>query len=226
VIIDHITSQTALVLPIADIIRKCHAKGALVLVDAAHSPGAIDVNIESYGADWYVANLHKWAFAPRSCGVLWADPRHHAALHPTVISWGLDHGLAAEFDLLGTRDPAPFLAAPFALNLLEEWGGATLRAHNRRSALAAADYITSEFGTAYSTPHSMVGPMVNVGVGERFGTTKDEADSLRRRLFERHSVEVPVFPGEGGVRLRVSMQIYNEHADVERLVAALRGEAP
>lgn len=90
VIVDHITSHSALILPIKEIIERCHAKGALVLVDAAHTPGAIDVDIESYGADWYTANLHKWAFAPRSCGILWADPKHHATLHPTVISWVSD----------------------------------------------------------------------------------------------------------------------------------------
>lgn len=224
VIVDHITSQTALVLPITDIIRACHDKGALVLVDAAHSPGAIEVDIGSYGADWYVANLHKWAFAPRSCGVLWADPAHHRNLHPTVISWGLDHGIAAEFDLLGTRDPSPFLTAPFALALLAEWGGADLRAHNHRGVLAAARRLADEFGTDFSTPDEMVGPMANVGIGREYGTTQDDADRLRQRLLEQHRVEVPVFAGDKGLRLRVSMQIYNDTSDIDRLVAALHAE--
>lgn len=225
VVIDHITSQTALVLPVKAIIEKCHAKGALVLVDAAHTPGAIAVDIESYGADWYTANLHKWAFAPRSCGILWADPRHHASLHPTVISWGLDNGIAAEFDLLGTRDPAPFLAAPFALDLVEEWGGARLRRHNHELVMEAAVSIVNEFGRAHTTDEQMTGPMVNVGLPPSFGTSKDDAVALQRRLLETHGIEVPFFPDADGLRMRISCQIYNDRSDIERLVAALRAEA-
>ena len=225
VLVDHITSQTALVLPLARIAAACRAQGALVMVDAAHSPGAIDVDIESYGVDWYTANLHKWGFAPRSCGILWARPEHHASLHPTVISWGLGNGIAAEFDLLGTRDPAPYLAAPFALDLVEEWGGRRLRRHNHDLAMEGARMVEAEFGRALRTPGEMFGPMVNVGLPAQFGTTKDEAVALQRRLLAVHGIEVPVFGDTEGLRLRISAQIYNDRSDMERLVAALRQEA-
>ena len=225
VIIDHITSQTALVMPIREIIAACHARGALVLVDAAHTPGAIDVDIESYGADWYTANLHKWGFAPRSCGILWADPKHHSTLHPTVISWGLDNGIAAEFDLLGTRDPAPFLTAPFALDLIEEWGGTRLRRHNHDLVMEAAAMVVEAFGRPLRTDETMVGPMVNVGLPQSFGTTKDQANALQYRLLNTHKVELPLFPDDAGLRMRISAQIYNDVSDIERLVAALRAEA-
>ena len=225
VIIDHITSQTALVMPIKEIIAKCHALGALVLVDAAHTPGAIHVDIESYGADWYTANLHKWGFAPRSCGILWADPKHHLTLHPTVISWGLDNGITAEFDLLGTRDPAPFLTAPFALDLIEEWGGARLRGHNHDLVMEAATMVVEAFGRPMKTPGDMVGPMVNVGLPRTFGTTKDEANALQYRLLNTHGIELPLFPDDGGLRMRISAQIYNDCSDIERLVTALRAES-
>ncbi|MEY4391354.1 MAG: Isopenicillin epimerase [Actinomycetota bacterium] len=225
VIIDHITSQTALVMPIKEIIAKCHARGALVLVDAAHTPGAIHVDIESYGADWYTANLHKWGFAPRSCGILWADPKHHQTLHPTVISWGLDNGITAEFDLLGTRDPAPFLTAPFALDLIEEWGGARLRGHNHDLVMEAATMVAEAFGRPMNTPGEMIGPMVNVGLPLTFGTTKDEANALQYRLLNTHGIELPLFPDDGGLRMRISAQIYNDRSDIERLVTALRAES-
>ena len=225
VLVDHITSQTALVLPLARIAAACRAKGALVLVDAAHSPGAVHVDIESYGVDWYTANLHKWGFAPRSCGILWARPEHRASLHPTVISWGLGNGIAAEFDLLGTRDPAPFLAAPFALDLVEEWGGPLLRRHNHDLAMEGARMVEAEFGRALRTPEELFGPMVNVGLPARFGTTKDEAVALQRRLLAVHGIEVPVFGDPDGLRLRISAQIYNDRSDMERLVGALQQEA-
>ena len=115
-VVDHLTPGSALILPLAEIAALCHERGVLVLADGAHVPGNIAVDIESFGVDWYVANLHKWAWAPRSAGLLWAAKQHHEYLHPTVISWGLDHGIAAEFDLLGTRDPSHFLAAPFAIS--------------------------------------------------------------------------------------------------------------
>ena len=96
-----------MILPLAEIAALCHERGVLVLADGAHVPGNIAVDIDSFGVDWYVANLHKWAWAPRSAGLLWSAKQHQGYLHPTVISWGLDHGIAAEFDLLGTRDPSP-----------------------------------------------------------------------------------------------------------------------
>jgi isopenicillin-N epimerase len=105
-IVDHLTPGTGLILPLAEIAGLCHERGMLVLGDGAHVPGNFPVDIDSFGVDWYVANLHKWAWAPRSAGVLWAAKQHQDYLHPTVISWGLDHGIAAEFDLPGTRDPS------------------------------------------------------------------------------------------------------------------------
>src|SRR6202007_1679998 len=107
-----------LLLPVAEIAARCRAKGVAVLIDGAHAPGAIALDIPALGADWYVGNLHKWAWAPRSCGILCDERERQAALPPTVISWGLDQGLAAEFDLLGTRDPSPHLAAPAALDFM------------------------------------------------------------------------------------------------------------
>ena len=95
-----------------------------VLVDGAHAPGVLPLDVPSLGVDWYTANLHKWAHAPRSCGFLWAAPEHQAHLHPLVISWGLDSGFTSEFDWVGTRDPTPFLSAPEGLAFLRELGRA------------------------------------------------------------------------------------------------------
>ena len=94
-VIDHITSQTALILPIADIAATCHRHGVVVLVDGAHAPGAIPLDVDSLGVDFYVANLHKWLWTPRSCGFVWAAEEHVEHLHPTVISGGYRNGLAA-----------------------------------------------------------------------------------------------------------------------------------
>ena len=107
-VLDHVSSETALVMPLAGMAGVCRARGVPVLVDGAHAPGAIELDIAGLGVDWYAANLHKWCFAPRSCGILWAAPERHAGLHPGVISWGITHDdWLQEFEWTGTRDPSP-----------------------------------------------------------------------------------------------------------------------
>ena len=177
-IVDHITPGTALVLPLAEITALCHERGVLVLADGAHVPGNIAVDIDSFGVDWYVANLHKWAWAPRSAGLLWAAKQHQGYLHPTVISWGLDHGPAAEFDLLGTRDPTHFLASPFAIELMNEFGGddgvAAIYRYNHELAWWAGHYLADRWGTRFTTPEEMIGSMVNVRLPAHLGSTRNE----------------------------------------------------
>jgi isopenicillin-N epimerase len=126
-IVDHITSQSALIMPLAEIAAACRARGVAVLADGAHAPGAIPLDIPSLGVDWYVANLHKWMWVPRSSGILWASPERKADVHPAVISWGLDQGFTAEFDLPGTRDPSAHLAAPAAIAMMEDLGADAVR---------------------------------------------------------------------------------------------------
>ena len=137
-LLDHVASETALVLPLAEIAAACRARGVAVLVDGAHAPGAIEVDIAALGVDWYAANLHKWAFAPRSCGVLWAAPERRAGLHPAVISWGVTQAdWLQEFDWTGTRDPSPWLAAPAGLDFMRDvLGVAAMRAHNHAPRVA------------------------------------------------------------------------------------------
>ncbi len=121
-VIDHIVSESALVFPIADIAAVCRRRGVALVVDGAHVPGVLPLDVPAIGADFYTANLHKWAHAPRSCGFLWTHPSRQAELHPAVISWGYERGYTAEFDWIGTRDPSPWLAAPDGLAFLQELG--------------------------------------------------------------------------------------------------------
>ena len=102
-ILDHVTAESALVLPLAEMATVCREHGVPVLADGAHAPGMLPLDVPQLGVEWYVANLHKWACAPRSCGFLWASPGMPLDVHPPTISWG-GQGLAAEFDWVGTRD--------------------------------------------------------------------------------------------------------------------------
>ena len=218
------TSETALVLPLAEMAAACRARGVAVLVDGAHAPGAIDVDIARLGVDWYVANLHKWAFAPRSCGILWAAPERRRDLHPGVLSWGVTSGdWLQEFDWTGTRDPSPWLAAPAALDFMREVLGVdAMRRHNHALAVESAALLARRWRRPWTTPESMVGCMVTVALPERLGAGDPAlAQRLRDALFERHAIEVPVIARAGALWARVALQVYNEAGDVERLADAV-----
>jgi isopenicillin-N epimerase len=223
-IVDHLTPGTGLILPLAEITALCHERGVLVLADGAHVPGNIAVDIDSFGVDWYVANLHKWAWAPRSAGVLWAAKQHHEYLHPTVISWGLDNGIAAEFDLLGTRDPSHFLAAPFAIELMNEFGGAdgvaAIYRYNHELAWWTGQYLADRWGTRFTTPEEMIGSMVNVRLPAGLGSTADDAERVRAEL-EAEAIEAPIYVNPDGLTTRISAQIYCDRTDIERLADAV-----
>ena len=144
-VIDHITADSAVVLPVAEIASRCRDRDVAILVDGAHAPGAIAVDIPSLGVDWYTANLHKWAWSPRSSGILWVNPSRQAAVHNTVISWGLDQGIVPEFDWPGTRDPTPHLAAPAGIAYMRELGLARVQNYNHQLAWAAGQLMAERW---------------------------------------------------------------------------------
>ncbi len=220
-IVDHITSESALVLPLAEIAARCRARGVAVLVDGAHAPGAIPLDIPALGVAWYTGNLHKWAWSPRSSAILWTEPARQQALHPTVISWGLGLGYAHEFDWVGTRDPTAHLAAPAGLAFMRELGVEAVQRYNHDLAWQAGRALAAAWGTSLACPEGMVGTMVTVPLPERAGSTRVHATALRDALLFEDRIEVAVHAWRGRLRVRVSAQIYNDMTDVERLAAAV-----
>ncbi|MGH7726418.1 MAG: aminotransferase class V-fold PLP-dependent enzyme [Candidatus Eiseniibacteriota bacterium] len=225
-VIDHITSESALLMPVAEIARACHEKGVPVLVDGAHGPGAIAFEIEALGVDWYTGNLHKWGWSPRSCGILWAAPARQKDLHPTVISWGLDQGFTTEFDWVGTHDPSAALAAPEAIAMMRDLGVDAIRKWNHDLAWEAAQLLTRSWGTKLEATEAMIGTMATVPLPPALGTLKEEAGRLRDALLFEEGIEVPVHPWRGGLWTRVCAQIYNERGDYERLAQAILARVP
>jgi isopenicillin-N epimerase len=220
-VIDHITSQSALILPLAEIAAQCRARGVAVLADGAHAPGAIPLDIPSLGVDWYVANLHKWMWTPRSSGILWASPARQQGLHPPVVSWGLDQGFTAEFDLPGTRDPTPHLSAPLALAFMREVGVDAVQQYNHSLAWNGARRLAERWNTTFDTPERLIGTMATVVMPEMAGRTADDALSVRDRLFFEDRIEVQVHAFKDRLHARISTQIYNTMDDVERLAEAV-----
>jgi isopenicillin-N epimerase len=217
-IVDHIVSDSSLIFPIHDIAGLLRAHGVPLLVDGAHAPGAIPLDIPSVGADWYVGNLHKWLWAPRASAILWVAPDRHEGLHPTVISHGLDLGLSAEFDLVGTRDPSPHLTVGAALALRREFGGeAAIQAYNHGLVWEAGHRLAARWGTRWEPAESLVGPMATLPLPAALGSTMEDAAAVRDALFAEDGIELHVGARHGTLRIRIAAQIYNEPADFDRL---------
>ncbi|HSC25983.1 MAG TPA: aminotransferase class V-fold PLP-dependent enzyme [Vicinamibacterales bacterium] len=221
VVMDHIMSESALLLPLSEIAAACRARGASVLVDGAHAPGAIPLDIPSLGVDWYTGNLHKWAQAPHTSGILWAAPERQPGLHPVVISWGLDQGFTTEFDLVGTRDPTAHLAAPEGLAFMRDLGVEEMQAYNHALAWESARLLSSRLGTPIGRDESWVGTMVTIPLPDRAGSTVEEAGRLRDALLFEDRIEVQLHAARGRLWVRVCAQVYNDIRDVERLADAL-----
>ncbi len=222
-VIDHVASDTALVLPVAEIAARCRAHGVPVLVDGAHAPGAIALDIPGLGVDWYVGNLHKWAFVPRACGLLWAAPERQAALHPPTISWGLDTGMTSEFDWTGTRDPSAILAAPTALAFMREALGVdAMRAWNHDLVWRMAHALAKRWGRCWTVPEAMVGCMATVPLPERLDALGTDAmPRLKDWLLRERGIEAQVLALHGRAHVRLAAQVYNDESDYERLAQAI-----
>jgi isopenicillin-N epimerase len=216
-VFDHITSAGAIVLPVCEMAALCHERGVPVAIDGAHAPGQIALDVPALGVDWYVGNLHKWAFAAKGAAVIWCAPERQQALHPTAISHALDQGFAAEFDYTGTRDNSAWLAVPAALDYIGDWGEEAIRAHNAALARDAAAMLIEAWDSEAAAAPEYCASMVSVGLPAGAGGDRDAARGLAARLTEQHGITAGIMVLEGGLWVRVSAQIYNEIDDYARL---------
>ncbi len=215
-VLDHITSSSALVLPIERVVALCHEAGVPVLVDGAHAPGQVALDMRRIGADWYVGNCHKWLMAPKGCAFLWAAPDRQRDLHPVTISHGYGNGFLAEFDWTGTRDPSAFLAVDAAIDFHERLGGGALRARNAALAAEASSMIARRLNTETAAEGAFLGAMGLVRLPLDGPATTQRALALRSRLLDERT-DVPVFAQSDALWLRLSAQAYNEADNYRRL---------
>jgi isopenicillin-N epimerase len=236
-LVDHVVSQTALVMPAAALVREMAARGVETLVDGAHGPGMLPLDLSSLGAAYYTGNCHKWLCAPKGAALLHVRRDLQPGVRPLVISHGANSPRAdrsrflLEFGWTGTHDPTPYLCVAEAIRFLGSLlpgGWPEVMTRNRALALRGRRLLCDALGIAEPCPESMVGSMAAVPLPDAPGPKPRPPlfqDPLQIALWERHRIEVPViyWPAFPRRVLRLSAQLYNEPAHYEKLAEAVKG---
>lgn len=232
VLVDHVTSPTGLVFPVEQICQMCRQRGIRVMIDGAHAPGMVPVDLQDIGADYYTANHHKWLCGPKTSGFLYVDPQWQSEVHPTTISHGANtdrYGATrfqAEFNWIGTFDPTPILVVPDSIDFVSTLipgGLSELMQHNRELAIAGRRVLLGRLGLEAPAPESMLGSLAAIILPNRANRTAAEVEALKMRLFNEFRIEVPVFQlNQQQHCLRISAQAYNSLEQYERLAETLK----
>ena len=212
VFVSHVTSRTALVLPVAEICAEARRRGMLAIIDGAHAPAQVPLDLGVLGADLYAGNCHKWLCAPKGSGFLWASEEHHEWLESPIVSWGWEDGgdFISRIEKQGARDPAAYLATPAAIAFVAEHDEPD-RCHEL--ALTARRELADLLDVEPVAPNAgYVGRMASVPLPAGV-----DGDAIQRRLYDEDRIEVPI---TGGL-LRVSFAMYNGRQDLDRLITAL-----
>jgi len=215
VYVSHVTSGTGLVLPVEEIVSRARAQGLVTVVDGAHAPAQVPVDLTTLGADFYSGNCHKWLCNPRGAGFLYVRPEHQERVDGAIVSWGYAGGstFSERLEKQGTRDPAAWLTVPAAIAYQGERDWDDVRERCRRLARDARRELCQLLGTEPLAPDEMIAQMAAVRLPR-------PAPDLSRRLFARHRVEIPV----GGTQkdlLRLSVAAYTTRVEIDRLLSAL-----
>ena len=224
-LLDHVTSPTALIMPIGQLVSQLRARGIETLIDGAHAPGMVPLALEGLGAAYYAGSAHKWLCAPKGAAFLYVRSDCRAGLHPTVISHGYGGGLHAEFDWPGTFDPTPWLCVPATLAHLSKLlpgGWPELMATNRALALRGRALLTEALEIDAPCPDDMIGAMASLplpapAAGAPAGVLDREALAT---WFRERGVETWIAAPPFRI-LRLSAQLYNDLDEVRRLVSLL-----
>ena len=218
-LIDHVTSSTARRFPIEELVPAVRERGVIVIVDAAHAPGMVPIDLAALNPDFWGGNLHKWSYVPRSAGAFWAAPKWRATLRNPIVSWGEGERFPLNLQEIGTHDPTSRLAAPNGIAFLRALGPERVRQHN----VKLAEYGQAALASALDLdPAALPG---DAGVSMRLvplPVAEDDPRDLQAEISDRLGVEVAVPKWNGRHLLRVSANIYNAPADYDRLAAGIR----
>ena len=223
-VVDHVTSPTARLLPVADLVAAAHDQGVAVLVDAAHAPGMLTTPVQGLDADFWVGNLHKWAYAPRGTALLAVAPQWREKLQPLAVSWEQASGFPTRIEWQATRDYTPWLAAPAGLHTLRSLGEERVRRHNAALAAYGQRVVADALGVPAARlpqPGGAEVAMRIVPLPSGLITSRAEAEGLRKLISERLATEVALNAWGGQGLLRLSAQVYNTADEYDRLAERL-----
>lgn len=221
--ISHITSPTALILPVEEICRRASKAGILTVIDGAHAPGQLDLDMQAIGADFYCGNCHKWLSSARGAGFLYARPDRQHLLEPLVVSHGWRSDSPGQspfldnFNWSGTIDPAAYLSVPAAIDFFEQNDWPAVRSACHRLLAACEESILALSGLPPVSPAEM-------WVQMRLVVLRGSAESYQPGL-EENRIVVPLGEQRGHTGIRISVQAYNSPSDLDRLVHVLRAAA-
>ncbi|MBL8519821.1 MAG: aminotransferase class V-fold PLP-dependent enzyme [Betaproteobacteria bacterium] len=224
-IFDHVFSPLGVVSPLGRLLPLARAAGAQVLVDGAHAPGQLDLDVGrlfEMGATWFAGNAHKWLCAPKGAAFLAVSDAGREGLHPVVISNFYGEGLAWEFGWTGTRDPSAWLAVGEAIDFIESIGAARYRSALATQQREAADLMAAAWGVQPGAPASSRAAMATLPMPIDEPATRESVARWRLHFLREHRTEVPVFDIGGRHWVRISAQVYNELSDFAPLAAAFQ----
>lgn len=230
IVCDHVTSPTAVILPVEDICRRARNENILTCIDGPHALAMLPLDLDKLDCDFYTASCHKWLSAPFGSGFLYVHPDRQQAVQPVVVSWGGSISAATprwqdEFTWIGTRDPAPFLAVPAAIEFLHSAGVGNFRRRSHRLAHYAWHRLATIAEGAPMVPDSRqwYGSMIAIPLppGREPPPRPPQQDPLQDALWERFRIEVPIMHWEGRRFVRVSCHLYTLAEEIDRLAEAL-----
>jgi len=224
IFLSHITSPTAVIFPVEEIVRRARAAGIITVIDGAHVAGQLPLDLDSLGADFYGGNLHKWLCAPKGAGFLFARPAMQHLIKPLVISWGYESSAPSGSTFIdqqewwGTRDMASFLTVPAAINFqaANDWDQVRIASHDlAREAQARICELTG-LAPLHSASDHWFRQMAAAPLPQ-----ESDIAALKIRLYDEYRVEIPLTVWKDRKLVRVSIQGYNTHRDVDVLLDAL-----
>ncbi len=240
-LIDHITSQTGIVLPIAEIVSRLNARGIDTLVDGAHAPGMVPLDLKKIDAAYYTGNCHKWLCAPKGAALLHVRRDKQKFIRPLTISHGANSArkdrsrFLIEFGWQGTLDPSAVLSVPEAIRFIGSQmpgGWPEIMARNRALVLAARKILCASLGIAEPCPEEFIGSLAAIPIPDAAKGALPKLPfneyPLQDALRTKHQIEVPVisWPAPPQRLLRISAQLYNSLPQYHRLATALTQELP
>jgi len=222
IFLSHITSMTAMKFPVEEVIKFAKEKNILTIIDGAHVPGHISLDIAKLDADIYTGACHKWMCTPKGISFLYVRKELQENIHPLIVSWGWESESPRSSRFLdwhewqGTRDMSAFLTIPAAVKFLEEHNWSELAKQCREQVVHTRNQFLDFLDITPPCPDSWLGQMASIPL------PIDDADTFKKKLLKTYQIQVPVFNWEGSAYLRYSIQAYNTESDLDKLLSAIQ----